>query len=122
MRSPDHPRLSLLKESLIYEKWVGDFFFGSNLNCKLSFYRRLLYLTVFKAMSVILNWFLFYFSPFFILMVCLNFRTAKFNSIVVSVSLIDKSSSNNPEMISPLFHRHVVKSRILISPAANLLE
>ena len=26
MRSPDHPRLSLLKESLIYGKWVGDFF------------------------------------------------------------------------------------------------
>jgi len=42
-------------------------------------------------------------SYFLFLIMCLNFRTAKFNSIEVSESLVFKSSSKMPEINSPLF-------------------
>ena len=42
-------------------------------------------------------------NHFFFLIVCLNFNTAKFSSIVVSVPLVCKSSSKIPEISSPLF-------------------
>ena len=48
-----------------------------------------------------------HFPSFFFLTVCLNLRTAKFISIVVSDSLKDRSSSNISTMISPLFCRRL---------------
>ena len=47
---------------------------------------------------------MFVFSDiYFFLMVCLNFSTAKLSSIVVSLSEVCRSLSNNSEIISPLF-------------------
>ena len=40
---------------------------------------------------------------FFFFIVCLNFKTAKFNSIDVSVSVVCRSSSRSSAIISPLF-------------------
>ena len=42
-------------------------------------------------------------SHFFFFIVCLNFKTAKFNSIDVSVSVVFRSSSRISAIISPLF-------------------
>ena len=43
------------------------------------------------------------FHLFFFFIVCLNFKTAKFSSIDVSVSVVCKSSSRSSVIISPLF-------------------
>ena len=54
---------------------------------------------------------------FFFFIVCLNFKTAKFNSIDVSVAVVCRSSSRISAIITPLF-----RIRACCSPLSLTLE
>ena len=58
------------------------------------------------------------FHFFFFFVVCLNFKTAKFNSIDVSVSVVSRLSSRSSAIISPLLRIRafcLLKSKISAS-------